>query len=78
MGLGRTHGMGENKWHIDHRKPCASFDLTNEDEMRMCFHYTNLQPPMQKRNLSKSAKFDESTFQWFWNGEMWIEIGSTD
>lgn len=31
-------------WHIDHIKPCASFDLTIEAEQRLCFHYTNLQP----------------------------------
>lgn len=31
-------------WHIDHKKPCASFDLTVEAEQRECFHYTNLQP----------------------------------
>ena len=31
-------------WHIDHRLPCASFDLSNPDEQKVCFHYTNLQP----------------------------------
>ena len=28
---------------IDHRRPCASFDLTKEEDVKMCFHYTNLQ-----------------------------------
>ena len=23
------------EWHIDHRRPCASFDLTNEEEQMM-------------------------------------------
>lgn len=44
------------KWHIDHIKPCAKFNLLNEDEQRQCFHYTNLQPLWAYDNLSKSAK----------------------
>lgn len=43
-------------WHIDHRRPCASFDLTKESEQRVCFHYTNLQPLWAKENLSKGKK----------------------
>jgi hypothetical protein len=55
-----TKGMTwENRglfgWHIDHIKPCASFDLTKESEQKKCFHYTNLQPLWWWKNLSKSA-----------------------
>ena len=41
--------------HIDHIKPCAAFDLTNIDEQKKCFHYTNLQPLWIEENLSKGA-----------------------
>jgi hypothetical protein len=71
-----SHGRGKNGWHIDHRRPCSSFNLKNDEEMRMCFHFTNLQPLMGKENLSKQAKFDASNFQWVWDGDMWIEIES--
>lgn len=47
------------EWHIDHIKPCAAFDLSNEDEQRECFHYLNLQPLWAKDNLSKGAIWDE-------------------
>lgn len=45
------------EWHIDHIKPCVSFDLTKEEEQRRCFHYTNLQPLWAKDNLRKGAKY---------------------
>jgi len=45
------------EWHIDHIKPCASFDLSKEDEQRECFNYTNLQPLWAVDNLIKGARW---------------------
>lgn len=45
-------------WHIDHKKPCSSFDLSDPEQQKACFHYSNLQPLWAKDNLSKGAKFD--------------------
>jgi hypothetical protein len=56
----------QGEWHIDHRKPCASFDLSNEEDQRKCFHYTNLQPLWEKENMEKSANFNEATFEYTW------------
>ena len=44
------------KWHVDHIRPCASFDLTKPEEQAKCFHYSNLQALWAKENLSKSDK----------------------
>ena len=46
------------KWHIDHIKPCSLFDLTNEEEQRKCFHYSNLQPLWALENLIKNNKYE--------------------
>jgi hypothetical protein len=62
------------EWHIDHRRPCASFDLVDEEEQRICFHHTNLQPMWGTENLSKSASFDEDSFEWEWTGDKWEPI----
>lgn len=43
-------------WHVDHIIPCARFDLTKEDQQRICFHYSNLQPLWAKENIVKGKK----------------------
>lgn len=56
-----TEGMAwENygEWHVDHIRPCCSFDLSQEEDQRQCFHYTNLQPLWAKDNFQKGGKFD--------------------
>lgn len=41
-------------WHFDHVKPCASFDLSNDDEILKCYNWTNYQPLKAIKNLKKS------------------------
>ena len=45
-------------WHIDHIKPCASFDLTDPEQQRECFHYTNLRPLEATENMRKHARLN--------------------
>lgn len=40
-------------WHIDHIKPVNIFDLTDTEQQKQCFHYTNLRPLWAAANLKR-------------------------
>lgn len=44
------------EWHVDHIKPCSSFDFTKKADQQKCFHYTNLQPLWKLDNIKKGDK----------------------
>lgn len=50
------NNYGKGGWHIDHILPCAGFNLSDEEEQKKCFHYTNLQPMWAQENLIKNCK----------------------
>lgn len=47
------------KWHIDHRKPLASFAYvsTDDPEFRECWALSNLQPLWAEDNINKGARW---------------------
>lgn len=45
-------------YQIDHRTPCSVFDLTQESELKKCFHYSNMQILTQHQNVVKSNSCD--------------------
>ncbi len=54
-----TKGMHWNnygEWEMDHIIPCTAFDLTDPEQQRKCFHYTNLQPMWKRDNIRKGNK----------------------
>lgn len=44
------------QWHLDHKKPLASFDLTDRVQLLQACHFSNLQPLWALDNLMKSDK----------------------
>jgi hypothetical protein len=46
---------GRSGWHIDHKVPCSAFDLTDPEQQKICFHYTNLQPMWGVDNIRKGG-----------------------
>lgn len=57
-------------WHIDHRVPCAMFDLTNPAAQKVCFHYTNLQPLFKHENLTKNAKVKDRDIRFLMQNQL--------
>ena len=43
-------------WHFDHVEPCASFDLTDQEEITKCYNWKNYRPLEGIENIIKSNK----------------------
>jgi hypothetical protein len=53
-----NYGKGDNKWSIDHIRPCSSFDLSDLEQQRACFHYSNLRPLWNRDNFRKNSLYN--------------------
>ena len=60
-----TAEMNFDNIHLDHIKPVSRFNLDNEEEFKMCCHFTNFQPLLAKDNLTKKNRWsDEEDEHW--------------
>ena len=50
---------GTEDVHVDHIRPCASFNLLKLEEQKKCFHWTNLQLLTAEDNMKKGSKWNE-------------------
>jgi hypothetical protein len=55
-GGGKTLENYGEFWHIDHVKPCASFDLSKEEDIEKCFSWMNTRPLRSDKNKIKRDK----------------------
>lgn len=55
---GMTWDNHGSVWHIDHTMPCSIFDFTIEENVKICFNWSNLAPMFGSENISKSNKID--------------------
>ena len=60
------HPEDGGKYHIDHIRPCHTFDMSNPLHQQVCFHYSNLQVLSADENLEKGST---------WNPSRWGGLG---
>ena len=48
------------EWHVDHIRPCASFDLSDKEQVIQCFNWRNLQPMWASENSSKGSNYAQA------------------
>lgn len=56
-----NYGIGRGKWSLDHKTPCAFYDLIDPEQQKLCFHYSNIQPMWFSDNCIKSNKLPDGT-----------------
>jgi hypothetical protein len=45
-------------WHVDHVIPCSKFNFENEEDIKYCFQWSNIQPLEGIENQKKTNKID--------------------
>jgi len=46
-----VHVPGERRWQLGHKIPRSSFDLSDLEQLKRCWHYTNIYPQEAEENI---------------------------
>ena len=61
------NNYGLDGWHLDHIRPCESFDLLDDNQLYVCFNWRNYQPLWGVENLEKQDFYTKE------DEEVWIK-----
>jgi len=75
---------GRETWHIDHIRPCESFDLEDPAQRAICFNWRNQRPLSAIENMIKKDAWTEAMERkWVehmhalgWEGDLFLAYGS--
>lgn len=75
---------GRKTWHIDHIRPCESFDLEDPAQRAICFNWRNQRPLSAIENMIKKDAWTEAMeCEWVehmhalgWGGDLSLVYGS--
>jgi len=67
-------------WHIDHIRPCNSFNLRDENQQKVAFNWRNLKPIWGYENMSKNDQWNkrmendwkENMKKLGWKGDLYL------
>ena len=51
-----NYGNIKESWSIDHILPCSSFDHSDDEQVKKCWHYSNMQPMWHLDNIKKGNR----------------------
>lgn len=69
------YGQGKGKWCLDHMTPIRNFLQTDDEDVKRCWHYTNIMPEDYEYNTWKS---DKMIWRMCWSFDRWLVQGRNE